>query len=259
VSLSTMLLRGFGSTATAVPTLTVVDNGDGSGAVATIAGSAVGSSNTVYGTNWPDVAWASKGSRTGNGTVALSVAVGPWWFYVKSVDTEGGGGTADSAIVHVLVTDGTQSVLFRILQAARTLIRNLALPGVTSAGIEYQKLPWDRSGIKPGIWIYPVKESPKAGTNERSDLEYPIEVVFARVSNQNLTDSMETFTDWRQRLRHAFTPKSGYRPIADVVSEVYSTRVEPGETYWPTGFTAQHDVGSLRVICTSREVPGATA
>jgi hypothetical protein len=261
ITTDTDILAEFGVTGTAIgvgappttPTLTVADNGNGTGAMATISGSTAGTTNTVYGSDWPGNAWASKGSRTGNDTVAMTLAVGPWWFYVKSTNANG---TAASSLVYCLVTDATQSVLLRILQASRTLLRSLSLSGITSAGIDYQKLPWDRSGIKPGVWIYPTKEAVKPATNEQGDVEYPIEIVYARVSNQNLTDEMAATTLWRQRIRRAFTPKPGYRPIVESVSEVYHVRVEVGEMYWPTGFAAMHDVGTLRVICVARETPG---
>lgn len=238
------------------PTLTVADNGDGTGATATISGSGAGTTNAVYGSSWPGAPFAVIGSRSGNGPVALPVGVGPWWFYAASTDA---GGTSTSGMVHRLVTDGTQAVLFRILAAVRTILWGLGLPGIGTAGINYQKLPWDRSGIKPGVWIYPTREAVKPGTNEAGDVDYPIEIVFARVSNQHLTDALATFLDWRQRIRHALTPKPGYRPVIDSVPEVYHVRVEAGETYWPTGFAAMHDVGALRVICTARETPGVAA
>jgi hypothetical protein len=53
-------------------TPTTVDNGDGTGAVATSSGSAIASVNTVYAQIGGMTSWMSSGSRTSDGTVELS-------------------------------------------------------------------------------------------------------------------------------------------------------------------------------------------
>lgn len=69
------------------PTLTVADNGNGTGATATISGSSAGSSNTVevskIGVDGA-LTQTAFGPRTGDGTVALSLSDGPYVATVTS-------------------------------------------------------------------------------------------------------------------------------------------------------------------------------
>ncbi len=86
------------------PTISVVDNGDGTGAVATIAGSESGAANSVYvapATGPP--AFELEGSRTDDGAVALDLANGSYWIYVQSV---GASGTVSSTLVFFTVSGG---------------------------------------------------------------------------------------------------------------------------------------------------------
>ncbi len=88
-----------------LPTISVADNGDGTGGVATIAGTEAGSTNTVYvapATGPP--AFASEGNRSGDGTVNRGLANGTYWAYVTSV---GASGTVSSQLVFFTVSGGT--------------------------------------------------------------------------------------------------------------------------------------------------------
>lgn len=164
-------------------------------------------------------------------------------------DVDRGDGAAGTYTFSGTVTAG-DPVLFRCLEAATNIVTALALSGVTVA---YRKLPWDRGSVKPGIWLCPAKEAFTAATNEKIGVEYPIDVVMVRASNQHLTDGMETFTGWRQKIRRAFTCTPSYQPILDVVTEAVSVRVEAGPVYDPACFGLMHDVGVLRVIVTCHE------
>jgi hypothetical protein len=65
--------------------LTITDNGDGTGGVATISGANSALlglySMDVYG-GYPDGTWDLAGIRTGNGTIAITNGPGNYWFYV---------------------------------------------------------------------------------------------------------------------------------------------------------------------------------
>src|ERR1700733_10876180 len=95
------------------PALTVDDNGDGSGATATIAGSA--STNTLYFAPYSGLqttlVWYSIGSRTGDGTIdAVPMSTygitGQYWWYVLSAES---GSPLASNITFQAVTDQKQS------------------------------------------------------------------------------------------------------------------------------------------------------
>ena len=71
---------GYDPTGTA-PTaanLNIVDNADGTGAVATISGGDAGATYTVYTTRSGTRDWTSSGSRVGNGNVSLSLVNGEY-------------------------------------------------------------------------------------------------------------------------------------------------------------------------------------
>lgn len=85
--------RGYGpvsgsGTAPNTPTLSITDNGDGTGAVAAVSGSSGGSSNTVYTAPWAaagnNLTWTAATPRTGDGTVALSLTDG---YYVAKCES----------------------------------------------------------------------------------------------------------------------------------------------------------------------------
>lgn len=90
--LGTVGASGGGGGAINTPVLAVADNADGTGAVATITNATGGTTNTVMVGNWNrgigSVTFTSGGSRTGNGTVSLALAVGIYWGYVQSTATD---------------------------------------------------------------------------------------------------------------------------------------------------------------------------
>lgn len=101
------LLRGFGPAEIsgsvdppAAPTLSIADNGDGSGAVVTISGSELGSVNVVF-VQTLTGSWSVAGSRSGDGEVSLSLAAGQFLAYAQSTL----GGQSVSSVVLFSVSD----------------------------------------------------------------------------------------------------------------------------------------------------------
>ena len=256
MSLAGLLLKGFGPTTggsspPATPVLAVADQGDGTGATATISGADGGTTNTVYVANWPGTAFASKGSWTGNGTVDLAITdLGPKWAFVKSAST---GGNSCSSMVHFRVTDSSNAVFYCILAAAKAVIDGLAITGVTAY---LYKVPWTRSMAKPGIAICPVQEKISASTNDSDDLGYGVNVVMARVSNQALPVESSGVLGWRDRIERAFLSRIGKASMIAAVPTIYNITIEPGVVYAEQGFSNQHDVTALVVRCTVRQHEG---
>jgi len=255
------LMRQFGpvtgGSSVNTPTLSIADNGDGTGAVATIAGATAGTTNTVYVSDWPGTTFASGGSRSGNGTVSLGSSVGPHWAYVLSnLDDV----TAASNLVHFRATDATEAVFLQCLEAVQDAIQGLALSGIDSANVEMYKHPWTADMSKPGVVICPAPERYVGGTNQRSDIGYGITVAMARVSTQGLsaaekadgeselTSGLGTVLLWREQIAKVFRDKA-----LSGVDEVYRCAIEPGHVLWAPGFLAHHDVSVLVVRCYSRE------
>jgi len=240
---------GGGGDPPSTPSIAIVDNEDGTATV-TISGSDAGTSNTVYTADWASDAWESAGSRVGDGDVAVDPGTSVFWAYVVSSD---GSQQVVSDLAHGTATDGTTSVLYRSLVAVRDVIRGLALSGVGSAQIVWQKQPWDRNSVHPGIFCCPEPETIQHRTNVRSDVGYGVLVVMVRASNRNLIDAFDTFTLWREQISRALRAK----PLTGV-SEVYHVTIEPKAVILPEAFRNQFDVGALVVRCHSREVNTVT-
>jgi hypothetical protein len=243
------LLKQFGPTLSAVaaPTLAV----NAAGTLATITGATTGTTNTVYVADWPLETFTSEGSRTGNGTVALTLTSGPKLAYVLSTLS---GVTNISNLIHFRVPAAdTDSVYEKCLDGVRSNILGLALSGIDDADIIVQKFAWNAEKVTPGIFICPVTESNRPVTSARNDVGYGVQVVIVRAANRSLTSGMTTVLKWREQIRILFdgSVRSG-TPLLGV-DEVHYVQVEPGPVYDWGAFAAMWDIGSLVVRCYCRE------
>jgi hypothetical protein len=200
MSVRMVVSRGYGFSETGgavldAPTLSVADNEDGTGAVATIADSTSGTTNNVYCGPWTglagDVTFTAEGSRLDDGTVSLSLDVGSYFAYVLSVL---GTDTIVSNLVRFDVTDADiDSVYWDCLVAVRDRIAALALPGSPSVvirkiGID-SNLGLGKDVTLPAVLVIPRFEvmNPTAGTNEQDDVAYDIWVVIVEADNREIT------------------------------------------------------------------------
>jgi hypothetical protein len=246
-------LGTFSGSPVDVPTLAIADSGDGTGAVATVAGSTTGTTNTIYVATWPGSTFTSAGSRTANGTVSLSLATGIYWGYCRSSLS---GLVVNSLLSRFVVTDATSAVLSRVLSAVRDVVVGLALTGVASTSIAIRKQGWLWGITEPGVVIAPRPEAIQGGAAGSPDVEYAIDVVYARTGNRDQSTGLAATIDAREAIRRAFTPTATNRPIIDTVPDAYSVRVTPGPVLDSGAFAAMLDVSALtvRVIC--REAGG---
>ena len=236
----------------ATPTLAVVDQGDGTGATATIAAGESDAANTVYTRVESTAAWIASGTCVGNSTVDLALACGWYWAYCQSVSA---GVTVYSTPVRFQVSAGTDSTFEQCFDAVWARVKAQSLTGITTANIVQQKFPWTGQLNKPGIVVCPFADKVPGGTNEADDVEYNCLVAWARVSNRNLTDGLETVLKWREQISQAFRSKSIVATMG--VAKLYNVRVEPAAVFWEPAFANQHDVGALNIVCVCREIKGA--
>lgn len=234
------------------PTLTLSDNGDGTGATATIAGSSPGSTNTVYTAPWSGgiggAEWTNQGSRVGDGMLSLAIESGAYWAYVQSTLA---GESVVSTLVGVSATAGGESVWERCLTAVAAKLQALSLAGIASSSIVVRKLPWNRNQIMPGLFVTPTQETLSPATNLRDDVGYGVQLTLVRPSNQDLSADLSTELAWREQVSRAFRESA----LADV-DEVFTVRIEPGPIIDPASFAAQYDVQTLVVRCVAREARG---
>jgi hypothetical protein len=111
----TLFTAGEGPDAPDAPVLSVTDNGNGSGAMATVSGSDTGTTNTVYTALVGATSWTAKAVISGDGSDALSLTIGQYWAKVESA---GSGGVTTGNVVNFWVTDGGVS-----LREIRTYLR----------------------------------------------------------------------------------------------------------------------------------------
>lgn len=245
----------------AVPTLTLADNGDDTGAVATISGSTGGSTNDIYQASWGGGVVGSSfqlaGSRTGDGTIALALAAGYYWLYVLSTLT---GDSAISLVKGLRVTTGALAVHEQCLDAAVAKIQALSLPSPwTSERVYKRKFPWNRNAIEQSgdaaIFVTPLNDRTQARTNQQNDFGLGCQITAAVKTNLDLTDKLDADLLCREHLMSAFLPVHGSEPLAGV-SDVYDVLIEPAPVIDPGSFDAMYDVSAFVIRCMNRRNRG---
>jgi hypothetical protein len=234
-------------------TLTVVDNADGTGAVATIAGSA-GGNNTVYaqpitGTIGSGT-FAAVGTRVGDGTVPLALAKGYWFAYCLTAPA------TLSGLAYFAVTDGMDAVPDRVFQAAKAQLQLLALPFTTRV--------YDFNEIEDPSVTYPCtlistqdgRQSNEMALNGRDDWGWPVRVLIRDVVAKFDQDQRSKFRLWREKVTRAFVNQRMPGLVESVIC-----RVEPGALLRrvPGGSIPNVVESELVIRAIAREVRGLGA
>lgn len=201
------ILRGFGAVSSPTlpdtPTLAVSDNANGT-ATATVSASTTGSTNVVYTRAITSSTWVSGGTRTGNGTVTLTLDRGVYDAYVKSTTS---GGVATSTPVRFRVTSGVEAVWEQVLVGVHEKIVDLAISGISSSKIVIRKVPTTTDASLtspkfPAIIVAPYRsETITPATNLREDIRYPVLVAIVAEDAVNQTSNRETYLKWREDIR----------------------------------------------------------
>jgi len=183
-------------------TLAIVDATDGTGGTATVAGSNVASSNTLYKATWTgatgELTWTSVGNRTGDGTIGISSTAGFFLFRLDSLLT----GVTTPVLNYQPLTDAdTESILYRAMNAIATRITALSL---TDATIRVRWLPRHKQDDGTLIVICPVNAENFPGVmTSTDDIGLPIAVVIIDPSNQGLAVNLNRNLLWRERILSA--------------------------------------------------------
>ncbi len=178
--------------------LTVADNQDGSGATATVSGSS-GGAVVVYYQADPGRQLLAGGSRTGDGTVALSIPPG---YYLGIAQVNGGG---ISSIVRFVVTREALAVHEQCIQALKQKILLLDLKGFPAGRVYDQILPNDKLVDFPCIMLSIEGETePEAGSlAELCDLQYPVRVWINTRADASTPANRAQYLMWRQQIFRA--------------------------------------------------------
>lgn len=233
-----------------MPSLSVTDLQDGTGATATITGSS-GGTVTVYAqqvttTPLTTPAFAPVGSRTGNGTVALSLAVGYWWVYALE-------GSSLSALAYASVTDSATALHERCLQAVLARLQGLTLAGLDPANVYDQTVPNDQLITLPAIIlsIEGESETTPGTTTNKDDIGYPIRLWLCDRNDASTDEKRPRWLLWRQQIHRALRNQR----LAGI-TEVMTVRVTPLTVIDPRIPALQYMVSGLRLTCLARETRG---
>ena len=205
----------------ATPTFTIVDNRDGTATV-TIAGADGGTTNAIQTMSIDDqwgvaASWTSRGSRTGNGAVTVTIPQGVYFVAVSSTLT---GVTVWTPPKPANIASSSRPVVQNaILNAVQARIRLLNLiPSnrvFVHTAVDEQKVKDLKGGA--AIVIGPADEMSVLfddGTLQRDDIGYPTTVAYIAPRNsQTLSESQESairdeFFGPTQAIRRAFISQS---------------------------------------------------
>jgi hypothetical protein len=252
--------------APALPTLAIADLAAvPTGATATISGGSSSSVNTIsyqiVGPNFQITppGWTVAGSRTGNGTVALSLPAGIYWFRCDAVLN---GQTEVSNLVYAGLTDGLAAVHERCIQAIEaglvTLVAANKIPGITSVSRIYDQVEMNMTGMDlPGIAISVdlpganPAETQVGGTNVRDDIGYPVYLTFVDRSSGMYVANRPAYLLARQRIFRYFRNQR-----LGTIPEVYIVKPEPGPVLKITRGDYNLTLSVLVLRPISREVRG---
>ena len=187
-------------------TLAVSDNADDTGGLATITGADPLETVTVYSQTVDGelgtATWTSRGTRVGNGTIALTPARTYYWWKAEGTVT-----LTTSNLVYQNLTSGTAAVWYRCLTGTQTRIQGLSLSGIVNASVVIRKVTIDRyleptGVVLPAIVIAPLnaeRMNPLEGVNVRDDVGYPVGVTMFDNDAQALSTNLDRLLLWREK------------------------------------------------------------
>lgn len=240
-------------------TLTIADNGNGTGGVATIAGSPGGSSNELFRAQFQgaegNLIWQSAGTRVGDGTIAFSVTPRNYWlWYVKSTN----GTVVDvSELVHKAITDSTYlSVRTRAINAIYDRLRTMSFDELTVDDVIVLVATDEPLQKWPCVFIVrdAVPDTYVGGNNIRDDVSYPFQVCFQDRTDARSQTNVAKWDLWREKAERAFRNQR-----LPGVTENWSCILEPTMVLQEIPKVYQHVVSSFTVRVVSREVRGIQA
>lgn len=192
--------------------LTVTDTGDGTGGTATVSGTNPAATNTLYRASFDGQmgahTWASTGSRTGDGTIAIaSPSPVPLGFYLWRLDSLLAGVTTVYTAYQNLTTP-EQSLLYQILIAVGIRVRSLGLSGLASADVLERWIPRVRPDQQtpPKVIVCPWEKETFPGVlTGRDDVGIPVMVAITSPGNDDETRDLNKLTLWRQRIERSLS------------------------------------------------------
>jgi hypothetical protein len=232
--------------------VTIQDQANGSGALATVAGSSGGSvamwrapvTASAIGT------YVSVTSRTGDGTITVGGTGYYSWYAVEGV-------TQTSAVYQPITAEG-DSVAERCLVMVKDRIEALSLPGLDSGHVYAKALLGDQLDVEYPCVVVSFDsqaETPRGGTNMHDIVAVNIRVdaIDNRVG-ANGDEFRAQALNWRQRISRAID----HSHWDARVPEVMWAEVQPNQVFELSRENTLARWGVVTVSCVSRLLRGTT-
>ena len=211
--------------------LAITDNADGT-VTATISGSTVGSTNVVQSTPvngdfGATPTWTTQGTRTGDGTITITISAGYYWWVVLSTS---GSTTSPSTPVYRPASTGDDPVHEEIVDAVVAKLILLGLPDIGSKvyGRFVISTPQDflATTQRPCAVVTreTLTEQMRGGLTSTDDVAYPVAVLFIDANDLGPETPSAKYTQWRQSAMRALRNQPLEVPSGAIV---YQCEVQP--------------------------------
>ena len=236
--------------------ISVSDNGDGTGAVVSLAantGVAKIYASAFLGSNASRMA-VEIGEIDGNGTLDFAGGLGP--HLIAGVNDAG-----LIAPIHCRITDVGEDIHWQCLNGVREFVLSLDLPGVMSDPDSHYvvKLPYnpdeelaiDNGDREYGVFYFPKPEQYTTANNMEESASYFVQVLLIRKAGRKNSDGLEQLLSIRQKMALSFA----HCPLPDVEA-VHSVYIQPGSIILPDRWLKSYDCSSLVFRCVSEQPSG---
>lgn len=241
--------------------LSMIDAGNGATVLASITLGTIGAFNTIRVGQWDgaigsiSIATALSPTITGNNTQTYTFAPGFYW-------AQAANNFEQSNLVYFHVASMDDAVHVQCLDAVEARIQSLNLTGLASIVVQGiladRDLGITKPNLMPAIVLAGYREAmdPRAGTNERDDVIYPVICAIVAPHNQQIEFDADQrkYIKWRQKIARAFRNQR-----LEGVGTVINASVEPQEWLLPEGVKQNLFVDVLLLKFTSREPRGLSA
>lgn len=193
-----------------------------------------------------------RATRIGDGVSTVAIPNGCYIAFALTSTGEA------SEPISFRVTDGTDALYYRFLEAVREFVLSLELPGVTTdpeahviAKIGARLLEVVSNAKDECVYYIPTQESFRYMDNAYVSVAMPVNVVIIRRSASKLKDGLRNIMIAREDLNLAF----GVSPLPDL-PEVHTVDVRPGPVTDLGQWSQAWDVSVIQLVGQSEQIDG---